>query len=64
MGRWIGCRGPGKGTVIPESEDWKCSTGPFTAVQIQTRHRNPLGLFLQLSGEAVQSAVKDEGSGV
>lgn len=56
MGWWIGCRG----TVIPESEDWKCGFDPFTAVQIQTRNRNRLGLFLQFSGKVV----KDEDFGV
>lgn len=47
-------------TVISESEDWNCGFGSFTTVQIQARTINPLGLFFQLSGEAVQSPVKDE----
>lgn len=53
-------------TVIPESEDWNCGFGSFITVQIQARTINPLGLFFQLSGEAMQSPVKDEdeGSGV
>lgn len=63
MGCGLG-RGPGKGTVIPKSEDSNCGFGPFIAGQIQARNINPLGLFFQLSGEGIQLAVKDEHSGV